>query len=327
MNTLLLILITLASQSAQAGLTVYTDRPTARLQPAADRFESLTGQKVKFIEASYNDLSKRLDSEGQNSPADLLITKDLVFLGDAVKNNFLQPMRLTPSVQKVALALRDSASNWVALTFRARTMAYDPSRVNAAEIESYDDLADAKWAGRLCLRSSKSSYNQALTSYLVATRGESATLATLKGWIENLAAPVFANDTALLEAIAVGTCDVGVVNHYYLAQLHAKNPNFPVKIKFLDQKKGGTHLNGAGIGIVRASKQQELAQKFIDLVLSDEFQLQISAGHFDYPAVSNLLPSSLIKEWGAFRGDSTPWSELSNHIPAANSLMKEAGYN
>lgn len=322
-----LLATALFTGTAMAEIVVYTDRPTARLQPAGTRFEELTGEKVVFVEAAYPDLAKRLELEGAETPADLLIAKDIVFLADATGKGFFQSMQLSPAVERVAPAMRESSGKWVALTYRARTLAYDPQRVNAAEIENYEDLAQDKWAGRLCLRTSKGSYNESLTSFLLAKNGTAGAKSILEGWIANLAAPVFPNDTSLLEAIAAGTCDVGIVNHYYLAQLHALNPNFPVKIKFLEQNKGGVHANGAGIGIVKGSKNAGLAQKFLELLLSDEFQLQISAGHLDYPAVAELQPSSLIKDWGTFKADTTPWSEIGTFVPAARALMKEVGYN
>lgn len=311
---------------AQADLTLYTDRPTARLQPAADAFHARTGQKVNIVEASYDQLMARLQAEGAGTPADLLFVKDLVYLGEVADKGMFQAMPSTRAAAQVASAMRHPQNHWVAVTYRARTLAYDPTRVDIRTISSYEDLADAKWAGRLCLRTSKGGYNEALTAQLIAKNGAQRTQTLLKGMIDNLAAPVFPNDTALLQAIAAGTCDIGIVNHYYLAQLHAQNPNFPVKIHFLDQNKGGTHVNGSGIGILKTSRQAALAQQFIDLLLSREFQLQISAGHFDYPAVMGLAPTSLIRNWGTFRASDANWQDVSRFVPTARNLFRQVGY-
>ncbi len=307
-----------------ADLTVFTDRPQNRFTNVVEAFTQKTGQKVTFVEGSYKDLLKSLE---EKSTADLIITKDLVYLNELTEKGLLQPMTSTPSVQKVHSSMRDPNNNWVAISFRVRSAAYDPSRVSANELTTYEDLASAKWLGRLCLRTSKAAYNEALVSELISRYGEERARAIVEGWVANLAAPPFPNDTAALEAVANGTCDVAIVNHYYLAQLVAKNPNFPVKMAFLDQSGSGVHANGTGVAIVNDSQQATLAQEFIDLLLEDDAQLEISAAHFDYPAVENLLPNTLIKDWGTFILSSENWSRLGPHVESARKMMKDAGYN
>jgi iron(III) transport system substrate-binding protein len=327
-STLLIALFSLlAAPFARADLTVYTDRPTDRYKLVAERLLAQTGEKLVVVEAAYGELVKRLQSEGANSPADVLMTKDIVYLTDAVQKNLLQPMRATPAVSKVRAQMREPSNLWVAHTFRARTMAYDPSRVNAAEINSYEDLADEKWAGRLCMRSGAAAYNEALVAFMISKHGYAKAKGIVQGWVENLGASVFKDDTSLLQAITSGLCEIGIVNHYYLAGLVAQNPNFPVKIKFLEQNGGGVHTNGTGLGIVRSSKKQELAQKFIDLMLTEEVQLQTSSAHMDYPAVQGILPGTLIRNWGQFKADTTNWAGVGKFLPEARKLIKEVGYN
>ena len=325
-NVLVGLLASVLTQAALADLTLYTDRPTSRLLPAAQKFEALTGEKVVIVEAAYPQLVERLKTEGATTPADLLMTKDLVNLVDATERHLFQPFTMTEALLKVSPSMRDPQNLWTAITFRVRSLVYDPSRVNPSEISSYADLANAKWAGRLCLRTSRGGYNEALASYLIAQNGVEGAKTILSGWVDNLATNVFPNDISMLEAIAAGTCDVGISNHYYLAQVVAQNPNFPIRMHFLEQNAGGVHTNGTGIGILKTSGKRNLAQKFIELLLTDEFQLQISAGHFDYPAVQGLTPSSLIKDWGTFKADSRTWSEIGTHLPAARQIFSEIGY-
>ncbi len=315
--------LALLCSSAWADLTVLTDRPQDRFANAAKAFTAATGVNVVFIEAGYADLLKKLE---EKAPADVIVTKDLVYLAELDQKKLLQPLAQSAPVQRVHDFMRASQKNWVALSHRVRTAAYDPSRLNASELTTYEDLASPKWRGSLCLRSSKGSYNEGLVAYLIQTHGTKKAEAIVQGWVANLAAPVFANDTSLLEAIANGTCDVGIVNHYYLAQLHAKNPNFPVQIAFLNQALGGVHSNGAGMGIVADSKQTQLAQKFMEILLADGAQLEISASHFDYPAVQGLAPTSLIKNWGTPKLDPTSWSDIGANVGEARRIMKEAGY-
>ncbi len=310
--------------NAYADLTVLTDRPKDRLAAAVQEFTAKTGVNVTLVEAGYPDLLKKLE---EKSPADVIITKDLVYLAELDTKKLLAPLTASAPVQKVRSFMRGSAQNWVALSYRVRTAAYDPSRVQASELTTYEDLSTPKWQGRLCLRTGKGSYNEALVAYLVQTHGVKKAEAIVRGWVANLAAPVFPNDTAMLEAVANGTCDVAITNHYYLAGLHAKNPNYPVKIAFLNQAQGGVHSNGAGMGIVTGSQQAALAQQLLDILLADKHQLEISATHFDYPATEHLKPTSLIQNWGVPKLDNSNWSDIGASIGEARRIIREAGYN
>lgn len=311
---------------AHAKLTVLTDRPQTRFATAVAEFEKVTGEKVELIEAAYPDLLKLIEDPSSSVKPDLIVTKDLVYLAELKTKKLLQPLTLTNLMARVPAEMRDSQNHWVALSYRARTIAYDPSRVDASELTTYENLASEQFRGRLCLRTSKSAYNIALTGFLLAKHGEDETRSILQGWLDNLAAPVFSSDTRVLEEIAKGTCDVGIVNHYYLAQLIEQRPNFPVRIAFLNQKEGGVHTNGSGVGLVASSTQNALAQKFVDSLLGDEFQLAYSSAHFDYPVVQGLTASTLIKNWGSFTTGKTSWGEIGELAPKAQELMTEIGY-
>lgn len=313
----------LVSSISQASLTVLTDRPQARFQKAAELFKAQTGEDVVFVEAAYPQLLEKIQT------GDLIMTKDLVLLADLKSKNLLQSFgSVAPtSWSRIQPSMMDKNHHWTALTVRARTLVYNPNVVQPDNIESYADLAKSEYEGQLCLRTSKSDYNVALTGGLLLTYGAEKTFNILSGWTRNLAAAPFSNDTAMLEAIANGACDLGIANHYYLAQLLAQKPNLPVKIKFLNQKEGGVLTNGSGIGLVRDSNQQNLAKAFVDILLSDEIQLSISAAHFDYPAVQGLTPTTLIQNWGTFKASPLNWEDVGNQAGAAKALMLEVGYN
>lgn len=314
------------AQMAQADLTIYSDRVKDRFNNAIAKFEAQTGQKVNFVEASYTDILGKLQSEGAKSPADLVMTKDLVYLGDLKSKSLLQPMKETAATKRLHNFMRDKDLNWVGMTFRARSAVYDSSRTNPAELSTYQDLASNKWQGRLCLRTGAAAYNQALVAHLIVTTGSKAAQETVEGWVRNLATTVFPDDVAAMNALLNGTCDVAIVNHYYLAGMLAKNPNLPLKMAFLNQGTGGVHTNGTGIGIVKVSKQQALAQQFIDIVLSDSVQLDMSNAHLDYPAVAGLAPQTLIKDWGTFKMSPNYWSDLSLKVDQAKAIIQGAGY-
>lgn len=316
------------SFSAHAKLTVFTDRPMARFQKAAQIFQAETGQTATFFEAGYDGLLKTLERDGAASEADVIIVKDIVYLAQLKSKGHLQSMKPSAALRRVHSHMRDPQNAWVGLTFRARTAVYNPhAGLSASDFTTYEDLASPKWKGRLCLRTSKGSYNEALTGFLLATTGSQKAKSTVSGWVANLALPVFGNDTAAMEAMARGECDAAIVNHYYFAGLLAKNPNFPGKIAFLNQNGKGVHTNGAGMGIVKVSKQAALAQKFIEILLRDEIQIEVSAAHFDFPVVKGLAPTTHIRNWGTFKMDPTPWSQVGAQAAGARALMNQAGYN
>lgn len=323
MKLMALVLSLLVGATASADLTIYSDRVKDRFTNAIATFESQTGQKVVYVEAPYSDILAKLQG---GAAADLVMTKDLVYLGELKNKALLQPMTETAAVKRLHNFMRDKELNWVGMTFRARSAVYDSSRTNAAELTTYEDLASEKWAGRLCLRTGTAAYNQALVGHLIATTSEAQAKATVAGWVANLATTVFPNDNAAMEAVLNGTCDVAIVNHYYLAGMMAKNPNLPLKMAFLNQGQGGVHTNGTGVGIAKASTQKELAQKFVDIVLSDSVQLDMSTAHLDYPAVAGLTPTTLIKDWGTFKMSPVVWSDLADKIPAAKAIITEVGY-
>lgn len=308
-----------------ATLVVYTDRPKDRFAKAAAAYEAATGESVTFSEMGFTDIEKNLVAEGQNTPANVVITKDVVYLNSLKQKNLFRAMEASPVLDTVNDFMRDADNQWVGVSFRVRSVIYAPSRVNAADITTYEDLADAKWAGRLCLRSGKAAYNEALVASLIAKNGEAETANVLTGWLDNLAAPIFKDDLAIIDAITNGVCDLGIVNHYYLAMALDKNPNLEVKMAFVDQNGLGVSTNGMGAGLTSANKNVN-AQKFIELLLTPENQLSISRAHFDFPVVKGLAPDTFIKDWGTFKMNPTSWSEIGSFTPAARDLISKAGY-
>lgn len=321
MKTMVFLFTALLGVQAFADLVVYTDRPQVRFQNAANQFTAKTGQKVVFVEDAYQNLLPKLQA-GEN--ADIIMTKDIVFLADLKAKNLLQPIGEFSALSRVQAPAKDS--HFTALTLRVRSLVYDSSRVNVDDVNNYSDLARPEWAGRLCLRTSGGTYNVALTAGLIAHYGSANARDILQGWLNNLAADVFKNDISMMEAMVNGTCDVGIANHYYLAQMVDQRPSLPVKIKFLNQDDGGVFSNGSGAGIVAKSSQADLAREFIAILLTDDVQKEISAAHFDYPAVTNLLPTTLIKDWGTYKINPISWGIVGEKVPEAVQMIKDLNY-
>lgn len=315
----------LVGNLALANVTLYTDRPTERLKPVVDDFTARTGEAVTIVELPYEKLFQRLKAEGASSPADLIFVKDMIYLAELVQGGYFQPLQTASISASLEPAMRDPQNLWVGVTYRARTVVYEPSRVNPNDLKTYEDLADEKWAGRLCLRTGRNSYNEALVSSFIENMGYSKAKDVVNGMVENLGASVFPNDNKVIEAIANGNCDLGVVNSYYLAGFYATNPNFPVKIAFLNQGTTGTHINGTGIGVAATSKNPALAEKLIGLLLEDKYQLQMSSEHLDFPAKKGLVADTFVKDW-VFQKDTGNWSKMGAHAQEARRLMSEVGY-
>lgn len=326
MKKALLIAALLCAQSALADLTIYTDRVTANLQPITNEFTARTGEKVTLVELAYPALKARIEAEKENSPADLIFVKDLIYLNEMADQGFFTPFTSNVIVNAVPEQMRNSQNLWTAISFRVRSLIYNSTVVNPSDIQNYTDLASDVWAGRVCVRSGSHPYNQALVSGFIHNLGAEKTTEFLKGLMANLAVDPQANDRAVIDSVASGVCDVGIVNHYYLAPYVAVNPAFVVKMAFLNQGTTGVHTNGAGIGIFKLSKNQASAEKFMELMLEDQVQLQWSASHYDYPAKTNLIPSTLIKDWGLFNAEKTSWETLGKSLPAALQIIKDVEY-
>lgn len=307
-------------------LVVYTDRPQARFAEAAKDFSQQTGEKVTFLEVSYKNIAERLEKEGEHTPADLVITKDLVYFHDLKSKGYLQSFENSAVVQGVPAFMRAQNNEWVALSFRARTAVFDPNLVSRSELTTYADLANPKWAGSLCLRTSQASYNEALVGGLILKHSLEQTKEILKGWVNNMASAPMRDDTEILNKVAQGECLVGIVNHYYYAGLKAQNPDFPVEIAFLDQAEGGVLTNGTGVALLKTADDKALAQKFLEILLSEKNQLIISGAHYDFPAVESVIPDTFIKDWGPFKKNPLSWDEIGQNVEAARDLVKEVGY-
>lgn len=331
MKTLTLLLTLLFTFNASANLIVYTDRKTDLMMPIAENFEKATGTKVEIIEKSYADIKAALAA---NSPADVIFVKDLIYLNELTKANRFQAMPGSVA-SKVDASMRDANNKWAAITFRVRTLVYEAG-LDVSAIKTYADLSKPEYAQTLCLRTSQSSYNEALVASLITNNGYDAAKNIVNGWLDNRTEDmVYKDDTAIIKAIATGTmsadgankaCSLGITNSYYLGLYLQQEPNAPVKIKFLNQGTTGVHSNGMGAGISASSKQADLAGQFIDFLLSKETQIYLTNKQQDFPANKSVKAENMSFSWGQFKTDSKNWSAVGENIEKAKKLMGELDY-
>lgn len=310
--------------SAHADLNIYTDRPAELMDPVVETFEQQTGEKVNYITMGASTIIDRLLAEGVTTPADIVIAKDMLYLNEMANLGLLQPM--TASTDHVPLQMQNPEKLWAAVTMRARTVVYNMDTVDPSEITDYASLGDERWQGQLCLRTSQSSYNVSLIAGFVADLGYEGAKSLMQSWMNNMSGAPKGNDRGVLEAVEQGECSIGVVNSYYLGQENAKGNNLNVGIVFVDQSELGVHVNGTGAGIVAASSKQELSNQFMDVMLSSESQYVFSNAHYDYPVSPELLPETLVADWGVFYSNETNWSVIGDSVDSAYSIIDEIGY-
>jgi len=307
-------------------LVVYSSRKEHLIKPLFDRYESETGTKIRYITDNAGALLARLKAEGELSPADVLLTVDAGNLWHAAQAQLLQPVDSTILKGNIPAHLRDEADRWFGLSLRARTIVYSTERVSPKDLSTYSALASPAFEGKLCLRTSKKVYNQSLVAAMIHRLGPQVTEQTVTGWVNNLAVDVFSSDTRLIEAIASGACDVGVVNTYYLGRLQRDNPDYPVAVFWPNQSDSGVHVNVSGAGVTKHSQRAEAAQQLLEWLSSAAIQSEFAALNLEFPVSQAVAPHPLIASWGAFKSDQIPVEKLGELQSDAVKLMDRVGY-
>src|SRR5918999_725440 len=238
----LLLVTAVVALGGSADVVVYNGRSQYGDEAAFTAWEKETGKKLELRAGSAPELFERLDSEGDETPADLLVTTDLANLWRAKEAGMLEPVTSPVLERQVPAQLRDPDGSWWALSLRIRTPMRSVERVPGGAVDSYEDLGDPRWRGRVCLRTSGNEYNQSLVADMIAKRGAERTERILESWMDN-DPTVLGSDVDVLEAIAAGRCDVGLTNHYYLARKLKEDPEFPVAPVWADQDGAGAHTN------------------------------------------------------------------------------------
>lgn len=311
---------------AEETLTVYSSRAEHLIKPVFDLYTKETGVKIEYLTDKEAPLIRRIKSEGRRTPADVLITVDAGNLWFASETDIFEPIKSKVLNKNVPEHLRSPNGEWYGLSVRARTVVYSTNRVKEKDLSTYENLAEKDWKGRLCLRTSNSVYNQSLVSMLIAQHGTEQAEAIVAGWVNNLAVPVFPNDTNLLKAIVAGTCDVGIVNTYYFGRLQQQDPKIPVAIFWPNQKSTGAHINVSGGGVVKYSKKKKLAQEFLEWVSSMKAQKIFADVNYEYAVTKAVEASDLVKAWGDFQPSTLNVSKLGENQPEAIKLMDRVKY-
>lgn len=313
---------------AKEEVVVYSSRNEQLIKPLFDAYEAETGVHVRFRTDSEGPLMARIEAEGSNTPADILLTVDAGNLWQAAHMGLLRAIESPVLEENVPENLRDPENQWFGLSARARTIVYNPDAVQPDELSTYEALADEKWHGRLCLRTSKKVYNQSLVAMLIEEHGEEQTEEIVRGWVANLATTPFSDDTSALRAVAAGQCDVSIVNTYYLGRVLREEPDFPVKVFWPNQESdtGGVHVNVSGAGVTRYSSRPEAAQKLLEWLSSDTAQEAFAGLNLEHPVNTDIDVDSIVAAWGTFEQNPINVSFAGANQAQAVKLMDRAGY-
>lgn len=319
-----LVVATLAL-GGSPDIVVYNGRSHYGDEAAFERFEEQTGLEVELRGGTAPELYERLREEGDESPADLLVTTDLANLWRAERAGLLEAVTTPALDRNVGADYRDPDGAWWGLSTRIRTPVRSTERVPAGAVTGYADLGDERFRGRLCLRTSNNEYNQSLVADRIVKHGEAATRRLLGSWMDN-DPMVLGSDVDVIDAIAAGRCDVGLVNHYYLGRELAEDPDFPVAPAWPDQDGAGAHTNLSGVGLVAGAEHREDAIRLMEFLTGPEAQRAIVANS-ELAANPDVPPAAHIADWQSTRTDPIDVERAGEHLDEAVALMRQVGWN
>jgi len=319
---------------SSAEVNIYSHRHYDADKQLYKMFEQETGIKVNIVKAKANELMKRLESEGLNSPADLFITADVGRLYLAKTKGLLQNVNSDYLNKTIPSHLRGKDNQWFALTKRARVIVYNKDKVNPSELSTYEDLTTSKWHKKVLIRKSSNIYNQSLLASFIANVGNEKAKIWAKGVVNNMGRTPAGSDRDQMKAVVAGVGDVAVVNTYYVGKLlNSKKKNEvmvgeKMGVFFPNQgtNERGTHINISGIALTKSSKNKDNAIKLMEFLVSPKAQTLFAEANYEYPVNPNVEPSKLLKSWGAFKEDTTPLYKLGLYNAEAVKIFNEVNW-
>lgn len=311
-------------------VNVYTYRESKLVQPLFETFTKDTGIKVNVISANAG-LEQRIASEGVNSPADVLLTVDIGRLTEAVKLGITQPITSDALEKVVPAPYRDPNGHWYALSLRARVIYASKDRVKQSQI-TYEELADPKWKGKICIRSGQHMYNNALFAAVVAKFGTPEAEEWLKGLKVNLAQKPSGGDREVARDIAAGKCDIGLANTYYWALMLNKDADKKpwveaTKVILPVFRDGGTHVNVSGVVLAKNAPNKANALKLIEWLASEKAQQIYADTNYEYPIRPGTPVNATIAGYGKLVPDTVPLVKIGEHKQTAANLVDKVGFD
>lgn len=321
-----------ATARAEGEVNIYSYRQPELIQPLLDAFTEKTGieANVLFLDKG---LVERIQAEGVNSPADVILTVDISRLTDAAEGGVTQPVDNAQINKDIPPQYRDPKGNWFGLTTRGRVIYASKDRVAETAI-TYEDLADTKWKGRICSRDGQHPYNIGLIASMVAHHGADYTEKWLTGLKNNLNRKPDGSDRSQAKAIFAGECDIALGNTYYVGLMmtdeeepEQKDWAGAIKILFPNAADRGTHVNISGMALAKNAPNKDNAIKLMEFLASPEAQKIYAEKVFEYPVAPGAEPSAIVKGFGPIKPDTLPLADISAHRKEASELVDTVGFN
>jgi iron(III) transport system substrate-binding protein len=313
-------------------VTVYTERHYDTDQVLYDKFEEETGIKVNVVKAKADELMNRLETEGEDTEADLLIIADAGRLHLAKERGLLQDVQSDTLETNIPANYRDEANYWFGLTMRARIIVFHPDRVSVEELSTYEQLADPVWNDRVVIRSSSNIYNQSLIASLIEINGEQETRSFISGLVANFARTPEGNDRDQAKAVVAGTADVAVINSYYMGKMANSSDEYEVEVYnaleifFPNQDTTGTHVNISAAGVTANADDVDYAIQLMEFLSGEYAQSVYAEANYEYPVNPNVEASELLQSWGTFVAQDIPLVALGENNSLAAIIMDEEGW-
>ncbi|OGA10616.1 MAG: Fe(3+) ABC transporter substrate-binding protein [Betaproteobacteria bacterium RIFCSPLOWO2_02_FULL_65_20] len=326
-------LLALPAAAQEKVLNLYTARHYQTDEALYANFTRQTGIRVNRIEGGEDALFERIKNEGANSPADVFITVDVGRLWRAEQAGVFARVKSPALESRVPPAYRDPRGQWFGFSARARVIAYNKSAVKPGEIRDYEELAEPKWKGRICIRSSSHPYNLSLVGAMIAHLGEQKAEEWLRGLKNNLARDPKGGDTDQLAAAAAGECDLAIANTYYMVRLmrsaRAEDRAMVQKLGVVWPNQGnrGVHMNISGGGVLKNAPHRDAAVRFLEYLASDQAQAYFANGNNEWPVVPGVAISNPeLESLGKFKVDAINVGLLGKNQPTAQRIADRAGY-
>jgi len=317
---------------AASEVNVYSYRQPILIDPFFDEFTKSTGIKVNVLHAKKG-LLERLLSEGADTPADLVLTVDIARLNQFVQEDLLASIKSEILIANIPEYLRDSHNRWFALSKRARVVVVSKDRVEDDAIKRIEDLANPKWKGKICTRPGSHDYNRSLLASLIAANGEKKAEEWAQDLVTNLARKPQGNDRAQAKAIYEGECDIAIMNTYYYGKMKFNEKDIEqnnwakaIKLIFTNQDDRGNHINVAGGGVVKYSKNMENAISLLEFLSQPDAQVLYAKNNYEYPVNKKSVLSDELESWGVFKEDQLQVEKLGELAPIAQKIIDRVGW-
>ncbi|MFY0675999.1 MAG: extracellular solute-binding protein [Neptuniibacter sp.] len=307
-------------------LVIYSSKNASYVKPLFDEYSRENGVAISFLVGPTPALISRLEIEGKGNKADIILGSGASYFWTGSEKGLFAIVPSRTLERNVPEHLKSPKNDWFSFSKRARTIIYNTEKVSESDLIGYADLADKKWQGRLCLRTSSADYSLSLIAMLIESHGVENMQATVDGWVNNLAVPPMQDDMQIVEAITEGSCDIGIINSYYYARLKREQPETNLKLFWADQNGSGVHMNVTAAAVTANSSNKLQAIDFLEWLTTKQPQVRYANLSMEYPVNPKVYPAREVAKWGHFEEDTHLVAKAGENRKLALELIQNAHY-